>query len=128
MCSMQWELEDWLSILNLSYSYSAQGHSWKVNISRHYLSLSCVPEQYDYDYDWQVQKWSILSPLYWGFMNLWRHSFSLKPTYYGLELYQVFFPNIHYALGGFHLYLSELAFINQFYSMTRLVRLSLAND
>ena len=30
---------------------------------------------------------------------------------------------------GFHLYLSELAFINQFYSiMTRLVRLSLAND
>ena len=31
--------------------------------------------------------------------------------------------------GGFHLYLSELAFINQFYSiMTRLVRLSLAND
>ena len=31
--------------------------------------------------------------------------------------------------GGFHLYLSKLAFINQFYSiMTRLVRLSLAND
>ena len=31
--------------------------------------------------------------------------------------------------GGFHLYLSELAFINQFYSiMTRLVWLSLAND
>ena len=30
---------------------------------------------------------------------------------------------------GFHLYLSELAFINQFYSiMTRLVGLSLAND
>ena len=30
---------------------------------------------------------------------------------------------------GFHLYLSELAFINQFYSiMTRLVQLSLAND
>ena len=32
-------------------------------------------------------------------------------------------------IGGFHLYLSELAFINQFYSiMTRLVWLSLAND
>ena len=34
-----------------------------------------------------------------------------------------------HTLGGFHLYLSELAFINQFYSiMTRLVGLSLAND
>ncbi len=32
-------------------------------------------------------------------------------------------------VGGFHLYLSKLAFINQFYSiMTRLVQLSLAND
>ena len=31
--------------------------------------------------------------------------------------------------GLFHLYLSELAFMNQFYSiMTRLVQLSLAND
>ena len=33
------------------------------------------------------------------------------------------------SYGGFHLYLSELAFINQFYFMlTRLVRPSLAND
>ena len=32
-------------------------------------------------------------------------------------------------IGGFHLYLFELAFINQFYSRkTRLVQLSLAND
>ena len=31
--------------------------------------------------------------------------------------------------GGFHLYLSDLAFINQFYFiMTRLVQLSLTND
>ena len=37
--------------------------------------------------------------------------------------------NMWHVLGGIHLYLSELAFINQFYSiMTRLVRLSLAND
>ena len=35
----------------------------------------------------------------------------------------------HLLSRGFHLYLSELAFINQFYSiMTRLVQLSLAND
>ena len=37
------------------------------------------------------------------------------------------FDNADY--GGFHRYLSELALINQFYSMmTRLVWMSLAND
>ena len=69
----------------------------------------------------------------------WRHNDEHLPLATSalryVDMYFVIFNFTRFHLkfvnniGGFHLYLSELAFINQFYSiMTRLVRLSLAND